>query len=75
MSILWLIIGLGIGVVAGIMIVCLVTSNRHYELCEALDRCRIELSWYAPGNGEAMAACANATRVLNDNGWQTAKED
>ena len=66
---LGLVVGLLVGAPAGVMAICWVSMNRHTELCEALDLCRCELSFVAYANGDAARACANATRVLNENGW------
>lgn len=66
---LGLLVGLMAGATLGMFALCIMTSRRHYELCEALDWCRKELAAPAMASSHAMYACTYATKVLNENGW------
>jgi hypothetical protein len=67
----WLggLVGLLVGICAGVGIMCVVSIHRVNEMGDVLDRCRRELSCYAFQSGTAMAACYEAAKCLKDQGW------
>jgi hypothetical protein len=67
----WLggLVGALIGTAIGITIMCVVSIHRVNEMCDVLDKCRRELSFYAFQSGTAMAACNAAEQCLKDQGW------